>query len=254
MPKNKIKISFCAIVKDNLANVKRMIESLGSVCDEIVIVDTGSSDKVVRYEKTVADKFFIQDWQNDFAKIRNFAIDKSSSEWIFSLDSDEEASRELVKKLPRLVEKENVDGYKLPRVHYAGEKNPMKDYWRQLRLYRREARFSGTVHESIKNLNNIVSINDFCYCINHYNDRLHQREKSLKYSRYLKEKISEAQKNNDRPMVEYYCYKLWVQDNVYLLETDPKVSQDKLQQCYVAYEKLKQRIERKMKQEHWVVK
>jgi len=243
-------VSFCAVVKDNLQNLKRMIESLRGGFDEIIIVDTGSSKDAQEYLKSVATKFFSKSWDNDFAKFRNFSIEQSSSDWIFTLDSDEAASKQLVKMIPSLILKD-VDGYKLPRVHYAGENRPMRDYWRQLRLYRREARYVGAVHESIKNLRKVVSIDDFDLAILHYNERAFQRDKSLKYSKYLEDEIKKAELSGNNDMVEYYKYKLWVQDNVYLLETDSNVDQKKLDKRYEEYEKKKQLIDAKIKKEGW---
>ena len=230
-----------------------MIKSLDGSCDEIVIVDTGSDEATLQYEKRVADKFYRRPWQNDFAKMRNFAVARSSGEWIFSLDSDETASSGLVQALPDLIKASDIEGYKLPRVHYAGEPKPMKDYWRQLRLYRRHAHFFGAVHESIKNLKNIEVIDDFDLRINHFNSRKLQREKSLKYSQYLKDRIAQARKEHNARMVDYYQYKLWVQDNVYLLETDTGVGEETLAERYREYEVKKDQIEKSIKEEKWKI-
>lgn len=256
LEKSKLDLAFCAVIKDNLKNIKRMFCSIESLqFSEIVIIDTGSDSDVIQYlKKKIGSGLYQEKWINDFAKYRNFAISKTKSRWIFTLDSDESISSGLVEAIPRLIRNTRVEGYKLPRIHYAAEKKPLEDYWRHLRLYRRKAKYIGAVHESIKNLKDIKIINNFEYAILHYNQRTNQRKKSIKYSQWLKSKIFEAQTRKDKDSLRYYQYKLWVQDNVYLLETDPKISEKLLESRYQEYEKRKKEIEDKIKRESWRIK
>ncbi|EKD56921.1 MAG: cell wall biosynthesis glycosyltransferase [uncultured bacterium] len=242
----KVKLSFCAVIKDNLSNVKRLLENIKDLVDEIVIVDTGSEKEVVDYEKKNSDKLFEVPWDNDFACMRNYVIKHSKGEWILTLDSDETITKELKLKIRQIITKNdnNIEGYKLRRVHYADEPNPLNDYWMHLRLYRCHANYFGAVHESIKNLKFLKEIRCRQCSILHHNNRSYQREKSLKYSNYLKEKIKETKANNDKKMIEYYRYKLWVQDNIYLLETDKNVDTKLLNSKYREYEKRKKIIEK----------
>lgn len=246
-----MRLSFCFVVKDSLQNVKQLFDNIGTLPDEIVVIDTGSDPEVVRFEKSRADKVLELPWQGDFAAMRNRAIEESSGEWILTLDSDETLTEELKSEIPKLIRTSSLEGFKFHRIHYADEEPPLTDYWTHLRLYRRHARYFGAIHESIKNLKRV----EICDCegcfILHHNNRQHQREKSLLYADELRQKVHEARQRNDKKMQEYYEYKLWVQENVYLLETDPKTDPELLKQRYKEYEEKKQYIEEKIKQEKW---
>jgi len=246
----KIKLSFCAVVKDKFSNIKSLIDNVKDLADEIIIVDSGSEKKIVDYEKENADKVFQIPWNNDFAQLRNFAIKHSKGEWILALDSDETMTEQLKNKIKELIENPGKwEGFYFNRIHYIDEPHSLKDYWMHLRLYRRHAHYFGAVHESIKNLQFTKKIKCKDCFILHHNNRGYQRQKSLKYSRYLLDEIKEMESKNDLKMVEYYKYKLWVQDNLYLLETDKNPNKKLLNIRYKEYEKRKKIIEKKMRNE-----
>lgn len=66
------------------------LSSVKDVIDEIIIVDTGSTDKTLEIAKSFNAKIFNFDWINDFSAARNFALNKCSGDWILYLDADEE--------------------------------------------------------------------------------------------------------------------------------------------------------------------
>lgn len=84
-----MKISACYIVKNEEKTLPFSLESLHKAVDEIVVVDTGSTDKTVQKAKKYGARIFPFFWQNDFSAPRNFAIDKANGDWIVFLDADE---------------------------------------------------------------------------------------------------------------------------------------------------------------------
>ncbi len=251
----KIRLSFCSMAKDSLSNIRNMVESVRPIVDEIIIIDSGSESEVVKYEREVADKVISLEFKNDFSILRNRSIEESSGDWILTLDSDETISPALAQKIPELiaVAPEEVEGYYLKRIHYIDEPRPLPDYWKQLRLYRRKARYFGSVHESIKNLSLTLPVDDEdCYIL-HHNNRSQQHVKAMEYTQYLKDKLTKVRAQGDEPMVEYYSYKLWVQEEIYNLETDPNVNFELLSSRYKEYEIKKKQIEEKRKIEKWVI-
>ncbi len=84
-----IKISFCAIAKNEERCIARCIESLYGVADEIILVDTGSTDRTVEIAKAHGAKIRNFEWINDFAAAKNFALDQASGDWVIFLDADE---------------------------------------------------------------------------------------------------------------------------------------------------------------------
>jgi tetratricopeptide (TPR) repeat protein len=106
--KKECRLSVCMIVKDEAAHLAKCLKSVKPVADEIIVVDTGSTD----HSKDIAEIFGAQvfdfQWVDDFAKAKNFAVSRASGEWILSLDADEvispldyDALRKLVGKASR---------------------------------------------------------------------------------------------------------------------------------------------------------
>jgi len=84
-----ITVSVCMIVKNESQILARCLDSLKGIWDELIIVDTGSSDETVRIAKKYTDKVYDFEWCNDFSKARNFCIDKATCDYIYSADADE---------------------------------------------------------------------------------------------------------------------------------------------------------------------
>jgi len=84
-----IKISACTIAKNEEKNIARSIESYKDYVDEIIIVDTGSTDDTVKIAEELGAKVIHFEWINDFSAAKNYAIDAASGDWILFLDADE---------------------------------------------------------------------------------------------------------------------------------------------------------------------
>ncbi|MBO8162015.1 MAG: glycosyltransferase family 2 protein [Thermosipho sp. (in: Bacteria)] len=84
-----IKISGCLIVKNEEKNITRCIESMLPVIDELIVVDTGSTDNTVAIAEKFNAKIYHFTWIDDFSAARNYAISKATGDWIIFLDADE---------------------------------------------------------------------------------------------------------------------------------------------------------------------
>ncbi len=86
-------ISCCMIVKDEINTLEKCIlsvkEKLGAICDEIVVVDTGSKDGTKELAEKLGCKVFDFEWCDDFAKARNYSLVKSKNDWVIIMDADE---------------------------------------------------------------------------------------------------------------------------------------------------------------------
>lgn len=82
-------VSFNIIVKNEEKTLRNCLESILAVADDIIIVDTGSTDKTVEIAKEYTDKVYHMEWKDDFALARNFADSKSVCGFNFSIDADE---------------------------------------------------------------------------------------------------------------------------------------------------------------------
>jgi len=86
-------ISAYIICKNEAANIKRCLESV-AWCDEIVIVDSGSTDSTLEICKEYTNSIYSMEWEGYGAQ-KNFALSKCTSDWVLNLDADEEVSTEL---------------------------------------------------------------------------------------------------------------------------------------------------------------
>ena len=99
-----ISVSLCMIVKNEERVLARCLDSFAPLVDEIVIVDTGSSDGTKDIAAHYTDKIYDFSWIGDFAAARNFAFSKTSCDYIYSADADECIDEENAKKFLALKE------------------------------------------------------------------------------------------------------------------------------------------------------
>jgi len=162
-------LSVCIITLNEEANIGRTLRSV-QFADEIIVLDSGSTDRTVEIAQALHAKVFTEPWAG-FAKQKNSAIDKCSGDWILSLDADEEMSPELQSQIQYLLPSHHAcEAYTIPRRNlFLGRWMKHGGFYpdRKLRLFRRgSARFDDRpVHESMS-VNGIVSDLD-CDIIHH---------------------------------------------------------------------------------------
>ncbi len=148
------RISACIITLNEEENLSRALGSLAGVADEIVVVDAGSTDRTEEIARQHGATFFPRAWTN-YAEQKNFAAERASHEWIFSMDADEEVSSVLhTSLLDWKTHKPECEVFELSRrTWYLGAWIRHSGWYPdfQRRLYRRgSAQFSGIIHESLR--------------------------------------------------------------------------------------------------------
>jgi glycosyltransferase involved in cell wall biosynthesis len=149
-----MKISATIVTLNEEHNIARAIESLRCV-DEIVVVDSGSTDSTCETAARLGARVVNEPWRG-YAAQKNFAASIAENDWILSIDADEALSEELEAEI-LLVKKEGprFDGYSMPRLaQYLGRWIQHGGWYpdRKVRLYRRDnAAWHGQyVHESVQ--------------------------------------------------------------------------------------------------------
>lgn len=134
------KISAIVITGNEEKNIRDCLESI-KWCDEIIVVDSESTDKTVDIAGEYTDKVYIKKWEG-FSIQKRYALEKASNEWVISIDADERVSPGLKDEITTLLAGEkNAAGYFIPRENYFLDKVIKSCFWYpdyQLRLFRKD--------------------------------------------------------------------------------------------------------------------
>lgn len=147
-------VTATVITFNEAANIAAALESL-SWADEIIVVDSESTDDTVAIARRYTNHVIVRPWPG-YVDQKNFAAGQASHDWIVSLDADERVSPALAEEIRGLIAREpSAPGYRVPRVTFhLGRWIRSTDWYPdyQLRVYdRRRARWTGRyVHESVK--------------------------------------------------------------------------------------------------------
>ena len=148
------KLAVTVITRNEAAHIAAALESV-AWADEIIVVDTKSSDDTAAIARRFTDRVVEREWTG-YIDQKNHAAGLASHDWILSLDADERATPELGREIRDVLAGEpEARGYRIPRVSYYLGRWIRSTDWDpdyQLRLYdRRHGRWSGRyVHESVE--------------------------------------------------------------------------------------------------------
>lgn len=144
-------LSLVMIVKNEERHLSRCLQSAKDIVDEMVIVDTGSTDRTKEIAYAFGARVFDFEWISDFSAARNYAIEKSTSDWNLVLDADEYIMNDCGSKIRTFIEKnERVIG-RIKRIDefiQDGEKRYAQSYLS--RLLPKGVKYVGRVHEQVE--------------------------------------------------------------------------------------------------------
>lgn len=150
-----ITISLCMIVKNEERILRRCLDSLADLVDEIVIVDTGSTDSTKSIAAEYTEAVYDFEWVDDFSAARNFAFSKATGEYIYSADADEvldEENRERFRLLKELL----LPEVEIVQMKYGGQLrfntvyNFDEEYRPKLFKRHREFVWQDPIHETVR--------------------------------------------------------------------------------------------------------
>ncbi len=152
-----ITISLCMIVKNEEKSLERCLKSYAPLMDEIIVVDTGSTDKTKEIAARFTDKIYDFEWINDFSAARNFSFEKATCDYIFSADADEvldEENRKQFEILKQVLDEE----IEIVQMYYGNQfqNGTIYNYDCELRpkLFKRLRKFTWIepIHETVRTL------------------------------------------------------------------------------------------------------
>ncbi|WP_204106021.1 MULTISPECIES: glycosyltransferase family 2 protein [Spirulina sp. CCY15215] len=143
-----MKLSLCTIVKDEEKSLPQCLDSVKGVVDEIVILDTGSSDRTPEIAAEYGAKVHYFTWNNDFAAARNEALKYVKGDWVLILDADERLNPDIVPHIKVAMLEERALVINLIRKEIGAAQSP---YSLTSRLFRRHPKieFSRPYHALI---------------------------------------------------------------------------------------------------------
>ena len=213
-------LSLCMIVKNEQAHLHRCLSSIKPVVDELIIVDTGSTDRTKAIARDFGARIFDFNWQNDFAAARNFGLARATGHWILVLDADEIISARDHKPLRTLASHPSIPytAYSfvtrnyLSDAHQVGWTSNRGDYpleeagsgWiptEKVRLFPRDPEivFSYPVHEVLEPalVRKKIPIQPCPIPVHHYGPLNESRlkAKNRQYYRIGKTKLADAKNN-----------------------------------------------------------
>jgi len=223
-------ISLCMIVKNEEENIGKALHSIKPAVDEMIVVDTGSTDRTKKIARAFGAKVYEFQWTNDFSAARNFSLSKASCHWILVLDADEVISsadhnrlRELIPDSSIIHHPSSLRAYSFVTRNYVGPVsvnwNPNDGRYREeagsgwfpsakVRLFPNDTRirFDKPVHEtaekSLRESNVMIRKSEIP--IHHYGklDREIIQAKGEEYYQIGKKKLEEQGEQNPQALYE----------------------------------------------------
>ena len=207
---NNNKLTALIITLNEEKNIRDLMHNL-DFADEIIVVDSFSTDKTLEILKEFSNVNVYQHQFNNFSEQRNIAIDYATNEWVLFIDADERISNDLRQEIQDILKLNNTKrGYYLKRkfyffnepVHFSGLQSD-----KNLRLFKKKgAKYHGIVHEKLNFNENVGVLNNYLI---HYSYAHHQhfKDKVFYYNRLKAvEKLNSGYKPNSVLAVMHPAY------------------------------------------------
>lgn len=201
------------IVKNEEENLPGCLNSVANIVDEMIIVDTGSTDRTVEIANDFGAKVFIHPWEGSFSKARNYSLKYATCDWILYLDADEELSKKDAPRLKEIVKDNNSTAISFV-IKNKFKDSTQESYANMIRLFKN---FSGIYYEGIVH-NNIIYSGKCLYSplsIIHHGYNLTEDEMKKKFLRtttLLKKQVKDDPNN---PIPHQYLAVSYIGEKMY---------------------------------------
>lgn len=194
-------ISACIICKNEEEKIGNLLSSINDIVDEIIVVDTGSTDKTKEIVSKYTDKLYDFEWVNDFSKARNYSFEKATGDWIIWLDSDDifvEKDRRMFKELKKELDTTNIDVFGFWYAYRHDNEGNCTYKFQRERLLRNGMGFHWDypIHEALLTHGNKKNTD---ICVTHTSNH----DNGHKYIDFFKQKIADGYELRQRDMYYY---------------------------------------------------
>lgn len=210
-----MKISAIYIAKNEAENIARSLESVKDSVDELILVDTGSSDDTVKIFESYGGRVYYQSWQDDFSAPRNLALSKATGDWVILLDADEYFTKDSQKNIVNAIKSapRECDGILITLKNVEKSTGKLQDKFYALRIVRRlqGLAYHGRIHEALFNndapLDNLCKISEAQLTIEHtgYSPEL-SGKKAARNLAILLDEVRDGRDIKEASRYLYECY------------------------------------------------
>ncbi|MBC1791608.1 glycosyltransferase [Listeria seeligeri] len=199
-------ISICMIVKNEAHILRQSLASFRKFTEEIIIVDTGSTDETKKIAKEFTDFVYDFEWTGNFSDARNFAATKATGKWIMAIDADECLEEESYLKFKKQLKLQNESIYMAQIISFTGEKGRVTTTNHMPRIYKNDGTicFRGVIHEQLEAVDkHSIEAGIADVKIYHYGYMSEIVEKQGKSNRNLRLLEKEVKNNKDSGFVHF---------------------------------------------------
>ncbi len=179
-------LSAVIITLNESRNIRRCLESLQGIADEIIVVDSGSTDDTESICRSFKVKFISREWTG-YSDQKNFGNSQASHHWVFSIDADEALSPELQQSVLRVKALPEAGNYRINRqTNYCGKWIRHSGWFPDIKVRffdRRETLWEGLIHErlNVPDEKQIPLLKGVCYHYTYYT-RAEHREQAERFA------------------------------------------------------------------------
>ncbi|MGG0937246.1 glycosyltransferase [Brevibacillus centrosporus] len=241
-----MRISACVITKNEENALPKCLSSVREIVDEIIVVDTGSTDRTVEIAKSSGADVYSFTWINDFSAAKNEAVSKAKGDWIVFLDADEYLASDKVSKVRPAIEEAHRKGFDFIKgliTNINTETQEMYNSSPHVRIFRNDPciRFSGAIHEKVVHSSGVVRVYDATRDVSiihtgYSPEIIREKEKS---KRNLELLFKELEKTPDNSDIHFYISESYLINREYenALEYAQKVIEHNNATLYGLYQK-----------------
>ena len=216
--KEKLPLSVAIITYNEEDIIGRTLEAVKDIASEIVVVDSGSTDRTREIAESYGAKVYVEEWKG-YAGQKNSALEKCTQEWVLFLDADEVVSEELKRSIIEELRNPKADGYIINRrTYYLGKllKYTWQPEWR-LRLVKKSAKplWKGDIHEAIELKGSVKKLKGSLIHYS-YRDLLDHVDKIKRFCRSLS--ITMYERGKKAGSIELILHPLWMFFKTFLLK------------------------------------
>lgn len=210
------------IVKNEARMIDRCLNSVHGIVNEIIIVDTGSTDSTIEIAENHGARVYPYKWNNNFSEARNYGLSYATGDWILWLDADEELDETEKISLPKILLNTKANILALPVLNYHGQTEPVDKnnlfLIYQPRLFRNylSIKFINRIHETVLPPETLEHLTQYiAVSIHHYGYLKEITEAKQKGSRNLQLLEQELSEPSHSPWIEYHIASEHYRNNKY---------------------------------------